>query len=141
MVPTTEPDDFDAPTQTLRGRVAGIIERVCIIIARWSVPLFVPVVCLLFMYVVGGYVAVSLGIWSLSYEFLSLSEDIYFAWLGFLSGTVICTGTGSLIGLALLTEGEGRTHNEVSILSSFIAFGFGAGVVRMTYMSVLSSLI
>lgn len=140
MDPPTEPDDFDVPAQTLRGRVAGVIERICIIIARCSVPLFVPVGCLLFMYAVGGYVAVSLEIWSPSYEFLSLSEDIYFAWLGFLSGTVVCTGTGSLIGLALLAEGEGRIHSEVSVLFSFIAFGFGAGVVRMTYMIVLSSL-
>jgi len=46
----------------------------------------------------------ALGVWTPSYEFLSLTGDIYFAWLGFLSGLVICFGTGSLIGLAFLTE-------------------------------------
>jgi hypothetical protein len=53
--------------------------------------------------------------WSPSYDFLSLSEDVYSSWLGFLSGTVICLETGSLIGLAFLTEGKGRIHNELSI--------------------------
>lgn len=141
MGPPTDPDGFDSPAQTLRERAAETIERVCVITARWSVPLFLPVGCLFCVYLIGGYVAVSMGIWSPSYAFLSLPEDVYFAWLGFLSGSVICMGTGSLIGLAFLTEGEGRIHNEISILSSFIGFGFGAGLLRMTYMTVLSSLI
>ncbi|WP_128081382.1 hypothetical protein [Haloferax sp. ATB1] len=83
----------------------------------------------------------ALGVWTPSYEFLSLNDDIYFAWLAFLLGLVICLGTGSLIGLAFLTGGEGRIHNEVSILSSFIGFGFGAGVMRMTYATVLTTLL
>lgn len=74
-------------------------------------------------------------------RFLSLSDDIYYAWLGFLSGTTICIGTGSLIGLAFLTEGDGQIHNEISILASFIGFGFGAGLLRITHMTVLTSLI
>ncbi len=138
---STEPDEFDGPTQTLRGRAAETIERVCVITARWSLPLILPVGCLFCVYLIGGYVAVSFGLWSPSYAFLSLSEDVYFAWLGFLSGTVICLGTGSLIGLAFLTEGDSRIHNELSILFSFIGFGFGAGLLRMTYPTVLSSLL
>lgn len=141
MVPSTKPDDFDPPTQTLRGRVAGTIEEVCVITARWAIPLFLPVGGLFCSYLIGGYIAVSLGIWSPSYDFLSLTEDVYFAWLGFLSGIVICTGTGSLIGIAFLKEGEGRIHNEISILFSFTGFGLGAGALRMTYMTVISSLI
>ena len=74
------------------------------------------------------------------YEFLSLSNDIYFAWLGFISGTTVCTGTGSLIGLVFLGEGGDRIHTELSVLSSFIGFGCGAGVLRMTYMTVLATL-
>ncbi|ELZ68588.1 hypothetical protein C457_11306 [Haloferax prahovense DSM 18310] len=96
---------------------------------------------LFFAYLIGGYTLMVLGVWTPSYEFLSLTGDIYFAWLGFLSGLVICFGTGSLIGLAFLTEGEGRIHNEVSILASFIGFGFGAGVIRMTYSTVLTTLL
>jgi len=80
-------------------------------------------------------------LWSPSYEFLSLSDDIYLAWLGFLSGTTICIGTGSLIVLAFLTEGDGQVHNEISILSSFIGFGFETGLLRITHMTVLTSLI
>lgn len=140
MVSPPEPDEFDTPTRSVRGRAAGTIERVCIIAARWSIPLFVLVGCLFFVYLIGGSVAVALGAWAPRYEFLSLPEDVYFAWLGFLSGIVICVGTGSLIGLAFLMGGKGEIHNEVSVLSSFIGFGFGAGLLRITYMTVLLSL-
>jgi len=115
--------------------------RVCIVAARWSTPLFLLVGCLFFVYLVGGSIAVSLRSWSPSYEFLSLSEDVYFAWLGFLSGTTICVGTGSLIGLVLFTEGDVQIHNEISILASFAGFGFGAGLLRITHVTVLTSLI
>ena len=74
------------------------------------------------------------------YDFLSLSDDIYFVRLGFISGTTACTGTGSLIDLIFLREGSDRIHTELSILSSFIGFGCGAGVLRMTYMTVLATL-
>jgi hypothetical protein len=56
------------------------------------------------------------------------------------SGTTICIGTGSLIGLAFLTEGKGQIHNEISILASFIGFGFGTGLFRITPVTVLPSL-
>jgi hypothetical protein len=58
---------------------------------------------------------------------------------GFLSGTTICTGTGSLIGLAFLTEGERQIHNEISVLASSIGFGFGAEILRVTRMTMLTS--
>ena len=74
------------------------------------------------------------------YEILSLSDDIYFAWLGSISGTTVCTGTGFLIGLIFLGEGGDRIHTELSVPSSFIGFGCGAGVLRMTYMTVLATL-
>lgn len=109
--------------------------------ARLSVPLFLPLGGLFGPYVVGGYVLLAFGVWSPSYEFLSLTEDLYFAWLAFLIGGVICLGTGSLIGLAFLTEGEGEIHTEVPILTSFIGFGFGAALIRMTYATVLASVL
>ena len=96
---------------------------------------------LLIVDVIGGYTLISLGVWFPSYQLLSLTGDIYFAWLAFLTGSVICLGTGSLIGFAFLTEGEGRVHNEISILSSFIGFGFGAAVMRMTYATVLATIL
>ncbi|WP_152420004.1 hypothetical protein [Haloferax prahovense] len=141
MNPPTDSDEFDPPNQSLGGQIAGTIEQLCLVGARVSVPLFVPIGVLFFAYLIGGYTLMVLGVWTPSYEFLSLTGDIYFAWLGFLSGLVICFGTGSLIGLAFLTEGEGRIHNEVSILASFIGFGFGAGVIRMTYSTVLTTLL
>ena len=140
MVSPPEPDEFDTPTRSVRGRAAGTIERVCIIAARWSIPLFLLVGCLFFVYLIGGSVVVALGVWAPSYEFLSFPEDVYFAWLSFLFGAVVCIQTGSLIGLTFLTGGEGEIHNEISILSSFIGFGFGAGLLRITYMTVLLSL-
>ena len=141
MGPPIGSDESDIPTKTLHGRAARTIGRVCIVAARWSIPLFLLVGCLFFVYLTGGSIAISLGLWSPWYEFLSLSEDIYFTWLGFLSGTTICIGTGSLIGLAFLTEGKGQIHNEISILASFIGFGFGAGLLRIIHMTVLTSLI
>jgi len=104
-------------------------------------PVFVPVGGAFIVYLIGGYALTALDVWMPSYEFLSLAEDIYFAWLGFLSGLVISFGTDSLIGLAFLTEGEGRIHNEVSILASFIGFGFGGWLIRMTYSTVLTTVL
>lgn len=141
MEDRTEPDEFDAPPQTLGGRVAETIEKTCKIMARIAAPLLIPVALTFLTYVVGGYLAIMLDVWSPSFEFLSLSEDIYFAWLGFLSGVVICIGSGGLVGLAYLKEGTGQIHNEASILASFIGFGFGAGLLRITAMTVFSSLI
>jgi len=137
----TDSDEFDPPKQSLSGKIAGAIERFCIVGARVSIPVFVPVGGVFIVYLIGGYALIALDVWMPSYEFLSLAGDIYFAWLGFLSGLVISFGTGSLIGLAFLTEGEGRIHNEVSILTSFIGFGFGGGLIRMTYSTVLTTLL
>ena len=141
MGPPTKSDEFEPPAETLRGQAAKSIERICIIVARWSVPLFIPAGCLFLLYVVGGYTAVSVGIWTPRYEFLSLSKDVYFAWLGFVLGITVCIGTGSLIGLAFLREGKGGIHTDRSILFSFAGFGFGAGIIRMTYTTVLATLL
>lgn len=141
MTSESSDDEFATPEHSLSGRIAGAIETVCTFGARVSIPLFLPIGALFVAYLIGGYALISLGVWSPSYPFLSLTEDIYFAWLGFLSGVVICFGTGSLIGLAFLTEGEGSVHNEVSILTSFIGFGFGGAVLRMTYETVLATIL
>ena len=141
MGPPAKSDEFELSPKTLRGQAARTIERICLTAAKWSIPLFIPVGCLFLLYVFGGYTAVSVGIWTPEYEFLSLSADVYFAWLGFVFGITVCVGTGSLIGLAFLREGEGGTHTELSILFSFVGFGFGAGIIRMTYMTVLATLL
>ena len=141
MEPPIESDEFELPTETRRGQAARAIEGACTTAARWSIPLFVPVGVLFVLYVVGGYTAVSAGMWTPEYEFLSPSADVYLAWLGFGSGITVCVGTGSLIGLAFLEDGEGGVHTDLSILFAFIGFGFGAGIVRMTYMTVLATLL
>ena len=141
MGPPTKSDEFDLPPKTLCGRAARTIERICLTAAKWSIPLFILVGSLFLIYVSGGYTAVSVGVWTPGYEFLSLSEDIYFACLGFAFGITVCVGTGSLIGLAFLREGEGGTRTELSILFSFVGFGFGAGIIRVTYMTVLATLL
>ena len=141
MSPPTKSDVFELPPKTLRGQAARTIERICLTAAKWSIPLFILVGSLFLIYVSGGYTAVSVGVWTPGYEFLSLSEDIYFACLGFAFGITVCVGTGSLIGLAFLREGEGGTRTELSILFSFVGFGFGAGIIRVTYMTVLATLL
>ena len=141
MKPSAESTDPEIPQESLHARVAGAIEQACRTTARWTVPLLLPVGSLFFAYLVGGYVAIALGVWTPAYEFLAVSEDAYFAWLGFLVGLVSCCGTGSLIGIAYLAGGEGRMHDEVSILSAFVGFGFGAGLLRMTYATVLTSVL
>lgn len=141
MEPPFGSDEFELPTETRRAQAARAIEGACTTAARWSIPLFVPVGCLFVLYVAGGYTAVSAGMWTPEYEFLAPSEDVYLAWLGFGSGITVCVGTGSLIGLAFLEDGEGGVHTDLSILFAFIGFGFGAGIVRMTYMTVLATLL
>lgn len=98
-------------------------------------------VSVFFAYFIGGFALLQLDFWSPSYQFLSLTDDVFFAWFGFLTGGCICLGTGSLIGLAFLSGGEGPVHNEISILSSFIGFGFGAAFMRITFVTVLGSVV
>jgi len=141
MNPPSESTGPDIPQTSLHTRVADAIERTCMTTAQWSLPLFMPIGFLFCVYLIGGYIAISLGVWTPSYEFLALSEDVYFAWLSFLVGTIICCGTGSLIGVAHLANGKERIHNEISILFSFVGFGFGAGLLRMTYVPVLASML
>jgi len=141
MSPPSSSDEFTSPKRSASARVAEFIERVCLIGIQLSIPMTIVVMSGFFLYLIGGFVLLQLGFWSPSYPFLSITEDVYFAWLGFLTGGTICLGTGCLIGLALLTDGEGEIHNDVSILASFIGFGFGAGVMRMTYEVVLASVL
>ncbi|MHC3381456.1 hypothetical protein [Haloarcula sp. H-GB5] len=103
MVSDSEEDEFSPPNQSLSGQVAGVIEQFCVVGARISMPLFLPIGGLLFVYLLGGYALIELGLWPPVYEFFSPTEDVYFAWLGFLTGLVICFDTGSLIGLASST--------------------------------------
>jgi len=139
MCPPTRSNAFVPPSKTLRGQAARTIERVCITAARWSIPLFIPVGGLFSVYLVDGHTTTSIGIWTPRYEFLSLSEDVCFARLGSVSGFIICVGTGFFIGLAFLKEGGSRIHTDLPILSSFT--GFGAGILRTTYTTVLATLI
>ncbi len=125
----------------MSARIVGVIERTCVTTARWTQPMIGGVGMVLVVYIVGGAILIRLGLWTPSFRFLSPTGDMYFAWLGFLAGTIVCLGTGSLIGLAFLSNGEGPVHNYISILASFIGFGFGAGVMRMTYAAVLTSLL
>jgi hypothetical protein len=66
---------------------------------------------------------------------------VYLAWLGFGSGFSVCVGTGSLVGLALLEEDQGEMHTELSSLPAFVGFGFCAGIVLITYTTVLAILL
>ena len=73
--------------------------------------------CLFLLHIAGGYTAVSVG----------FEADIS-----------ICVGTDRT---CVLEEGEGGMHTELSILSAFVGFGFGAGIVRMTDTTVLATLL
>lgn len=141
MAPPDRSETFSRPNRSMSARIAGFIERTCVTTARWSIPMIVVAGGICLVYTVAGSLLIALGLWTPSFPFLSPTDDIYFAWLGFCSGAIVCLGTGSLIGLAFLTNGEGPVHNYVSILSSFIGFGFGAGVMRMTYLTVITSLL
>jgi hypothetical protein len=93
MGPPTKSDEFELPPETLCGQAARTIERICLTAAKWSIPLFIPVWFLFLIYAFGGYTAVSVEVWTPGYEFLSLSENIYFSWPGFVFGVTICVGT------------------------------------------------
>lgn len=139
MAPSSRSGEFDPPEDTVSARVATLIERMCVGGVWLSRPIVLIIVTVFLAYAIGGFFLIELRLWTPSYPFLSLTDDVYFAWLAFLSGCGICIGTGSLIGIAFLEDGEGPVHNEISILASFIGFGFGAGVIRMTYPIVLAT--
>lgn len=141
MTPSSGSNEFDTPERSLAARIAGLIEQAFVVGIRLSFPLMLLFSSVFFTYIIGGFVVNQMGLWTPAYRFLSLTDDVYFAWLGFLTSSTICMGTGSLIGLAFLTEGEGPIHNEISILASFIGFGFGAAVIRITYPTVLATIL
>lgn len=77
MTPPTRPDEFDSPEHSVSARVVEIIERSCVTGVRVSIPMALITIGCFFGYLLVGSVLIYLGLWSPSYPFLSLSEDIY----------------------------------------------------------------
>jgi len=116
MEPPIESDEFEFPTETRRGQAARVNEGGPTTAARWSIPLFVPDVC----------------------SCSTSQADILRSPSEFEADISICVGTDRT---RVLEEGEGGMHTELSILSAFVGFGFGAGIVRMMYRTVLTTLL
>lgn len=139
MTPPTPSDEFEPPKHSVSARIVEILERVCATGVRISIPILLITMSCFFGYLFVGSVLVYLGLWSPSYPFLSLTGDIYCAWLGFLAGGAFCLGTGSFIVLLIINE-EDSIYNAIALLASFVAFGCGAGVMRLTFETVLATL-
>jgi hypothetical protein len=116
MEPPIESDEFEFPTETRRGQAARVNEGGPTTAARWSIPLFVPDVC----------------------SCSTSRADILRSPSEFEADISICVGTDRT---CVLEEGEGGMHTELSILSAFVGFGFGAGIVRMIYTTVLTTVL
>jgi hypothetical protein len=69
---------------------------------------------------------------------LHIAGDILRSPSEFEADISICVGTDRTW---VLEEGEGGVHTELSILSAFVGFGFGAGIVGMIYTTVLTPLL
>jgi len=54
MSPPTDSGEFDHPKQSRSGRIAGTIERFCVVGARVSIPILVPVGRAFIVYLIGG---------------------------------------------------------------------------------------
>lgn len=82
---------------------------------------------------------ISFGNWSPQFTFLALESDPYFNILSMLTGFIVCLVTGNLILLDFM-DGE-TTDQSISTLVAFIGFGFGAGIIRMTYLTTFQLLV
>lgn len=83
------------------------------------------------LYIVGGFLSIRIGLLHLSYSFLSLETDPLLNLLAASVGLSVCVGTSALLFLNNL-NGQDNTSHDLVILCSFIGFGFGAGVLRIT---------
>lgn len=84
-------------------------------------------------YLIFGSILIFVGEWSPPFPFLAVGSDPYFTVLSTLTGCIVCLVTGSLILLAFIDEKNAA--QSISTLIAFIGFGFGAGVIRMTYLT------
>lgn len=124
------------PERSLSSRIATWLERGCTLGVRLSLALLFVLVGIFLLYVVGGLLFITVGLWNPQYQFLSFTSDLYFTTLGLTFGFTICIETSSLIVLHLLNGVDG-VRNQISLLAAFVGFGLGAALVRITALTVL----
>lgn len=131
-------DPTAPPQPTLGTRAITVLEKGAVTVFRFVTPIMYLVGGLLVGYLVFGYILISVEGWSPPFTFLALGSDSYFNVLSTLTGFIVCLVTGSLILLAF--RDEENADQSISTLVAFIGFGFGAGVIRMTYLTTLQLL-
>lgn len=96
--------------------------------------LLVPALAL---YIVGGFLGMKTGFLHLPYVFLSLQDDPLFNLLVASLGVLLCVLNGTVFFLTAFA-GYDNDYREIVIFASCIGFGFGAGVVRISFRQVVA---
>ena len=81
-------------------------------------------------YLTCGYVALTRGMFSPVYRFVSMRDPFFLA-ISLTIGLFLAVSTGSLVSLALLTEGD-SVNNAFVIIIGMAGFGLSLGIIRMT---------
>lgn len=132
-------DPTAPPQPTLGTRAITVLENGAVTVFRFATPAMYLTGALFVGYLVFGYILISVGGWSPPFTFLAVRSDPYFTVLSTLTGFIVCLVTGSLIILSFINEEN--TAQSISTLLAFIGFGFGAGAIRMTYLTTFRLLI
>lgn len=120
-------------------RLLALVERGCAVIAQFATISVVVLSGILFLYSVGGFFTIALGVFDPRYPFLSLNEDPLFISLVFTIALTICLATSAVI-LSTLLAGVDDLDAEIAIIAAFVGLGFGAGVMRITLPDMIDIL-
>lgn len=126
-------DPTAPPQPTLGTRAITVLENGAVTVFRFATPIMHLVGGVFVAYLIFGSILIFVGEWSPPFPFLAVGSDPYFTVLSTLTGCIVCLVTGSLILLAFIDEKNAA--QSISTLIAFIGFGFGAGVIRMTYLT------
>ena len=86
-------------------------------------------------YFICGYIALAQGVFSPAYRLASI-RDPFFMSICLAIGLLLAVSTGSLVSIALLTEGD-SVNNGFAIIIGMAGFGLSLGVIRMTIKVLL----
>ena len=90
--------------------------------------------CGFFGYLICGYIALIRGVFSPVYRFASMRDPVFLA-ISLAIGLFLAVSTGSLVSLALLTEGDSVNNGFVTVIG-MAGFGLSLAVIRIS-MGVL----
>jgi hypothetical protein len=116
--------------------MARWFERVCESAVQVSIVGTLVLSGLFAGYLISGYTLTRLVRDRFPYSYLALGADPVLSLLGLALGASVCAGTGGLIGLHMV-NGVCSHDDIIALLASFIGFGFGVAIIKVTGPTVL----